>query len=418
MNFIETKFAASTQPSSPPCQARSTSGSVTRSDTSQKLKLDNLEKVMEDVSFHSDHIVGSRADSPPQSERVLSCLPQHVHGHNQNCTETLAESHPVSDPVRNTKGMHGNSKWTPELDRNPTSGRDINEDKGTDKAENDWFADVSTTESLEEPSQVRKTSERLGTHTVHARDAEGDVITTWTDSKSPSSQLEKPGVSYPGAWPRSATPSPSRRERAISKALVEEITIDSQAQPATSLYCPSAHALASRKTQTNTMEYSQPFDKSSGSLDVTIQESVTGVKHSGCLRGFAPPPSEPGSPLTHGSPSYQIFRSHIKRSISEGSKAAVSPPRTKIEKKSKCESPFYLTDTENSMATTPEEAAWRKNITHRVSSGGSRAYTHKMASPQYIDSHEDPYAVFIFKYRSKCKSFSPRSVSLRALSII
>ena len=382
------------QPARPLCQARSTSRSVTRSETSQKLKLDNGQnRVMEDVSDHSNHVVGVWADSPPRSKRAVSCQYQDVQGHGKNWTETLPESHPVLEPGWNVKAMQGNSKWTrPGLDRSPTEGQDTDKEKEMDTAKKDWYADNPTLELSEEPPQVRKTVEKLGNAT-HAMDTEEDVIVTWHERRCRHS-ISQP---FPGAWPRSATPSPPQQEWAVSRPRFEEITIDHQAQTATPLHGPSAHALDFPTIQANTMEYPLPFDKPSASPDIKVPESVRDVDNTGSQSGLPLPPSHSPSPSTPRSPSYRISRSNTLRSISNLNKTGISPPRTKVDP----------ADTESSVYTIPEELARRKNVTHQVSSGQSRAYTHKMVSPRYIDSHEDPYAVFIFKYRSKCKQFEP-----------
>jgi hypothetical protein len=54
----------------------------------------------------------------------------------------------------------------------------------------------------------------------------------------------------------------------------------------------------------------------------------------------------------------------------------------------------------------PETIAAIKGTTHQVQLGKGYLYTHKRASPEYIDSIEEPYARFVFKYRTKGKSAS------------
>ncbi|KAL8722608.1 MAG: hypothetical protein Q9225_000914 [Loekoesia sp. 1 TL-2023] len=41
------------------------------------------------------------------------------------------------------------------------------------------------------------------------------------------------------------------------------------------------------------------------------------------------------------------------------------------------------------------------NLPYRVQSGEPALYQHKVGSPRYIDSHDRPYAVFVFRYRTK-----------------
>jgi hypothetical protein len=67
---------------------------------------------------------------------------------------------------------------------------------------------------------------------------------------------------------------------------------------------------------------------------------------------------------------------------------------------------------EDPLYAIPREIAQRSNLTHQVQGGRPRAYMHKMATPQYMDSHENPYAVFVFKYRSKGMSSRPSGVLL------
>ncbi|MCJ1305837.1 hypothetical protein MMC08_008654, partial [Hypocenomyce scalaris] len=51
--------------------------------------------------------------------------------------------------------------------------------------------------------------------------------------------------------------------------------------------------------------------------------------------------------------------------------------------------------------TIPEEVVRRKNMSHQVHPGRPVLYAHKTSNPKYMDSHESPYAIFVFKYRSE-----------------
>lgn len=51
--------------------------------------------------------------------------------------------------------------------------------------------------------------------------------------------------------------------------------------------------------------------------------------------------------------------------------------------------------------SVPLDIAQRSNMSHQVHVGQPAAYLHKRSSPKYMDSFESPYAVFVFKYRSK-----------------
>ncbi|KAK4690438.1 hypothetical protein P7C71_g6355, partial [Lecanoromycetidae sp. Uapishka_2] len=49
----------------------------------------------------------------------------------------------------------------------------------------------------------------------------------------------------------------------------------------------------------------------------------------------------------------------------------------------------------------PSEVANRNNTSHQVRPGKPAAYAHKTATPKYMDTQENPYAVFVFHYRDK-----------------
>lgn len=53
------------------------------------------------------------------------------------------------------------------------------------------------------------------------------------------------------------------------------------------------------------------------------------------------------------------------------------------------------------LCKVPSEVAQRNSTTHQVHVGQSIRYVHRKASPKYMDGHDDPYAVFVFKYRSR-----------------
>ncbi|SLM40724.1 hypothetical protein LPUS_11565 [Lasallia pustulata] len=56
---------------------------------------------------------------------------------------------------------------------------------------------------------------------------------------------------------------------------------------------------------------------------------------------------------------------------------------------------------EEPLYTIPEEVVQRKCMSHQVHQGKPVLYAHKTAKPKYMDSHESPYAVFVFNYRSE-----------------
>ena len=71
------------------------------------------------------------------------------------------------------------------------------------------------------------------------------------------------------------------------------------------------------------------------------------------------------------------------------------------------ESDFKQTGLEEPLYTMSEDVVQRKRLSHQVQTGKPMAYTHKTASPKYMDSHDKPYAIFVFKYRSRGKKLYP-----------
>lgn len=53
--------------------------------------------------------------------------------------------------------------------------------------------------------------------------------------------------------------------------------------------------------------------------------------------------------------------------------------------------------------SVPEDFAARESLSHQMKLGKGITYAKKVGKPAYIDSFKNPYAVFVFKYRSKGK---------------
>ena len=56
---------------------------------------------------------------------------------------------------------------------------------------------------------------------------------------------------------------------------------------------------------------------------------------------------------------------------------------------------------EEPLYSIPTEVAQRNMMSHQVRPGRPAAYTHKSNKPKYMDTLDNPYAVFLFKYRDK-----------------
>ena len=81
-----------------------------------------------------------------------------------------------------------------------------------------------------------------------------------------------------------------------------------------------------------------------------------------------------------------------------------SPPPAKesntSRRRSEVSTKAYIV-AEEPLYSVPVEIATKKRTSHQVQPGPGAMYAHKVHSPRYMDSMEEPYAVFVFKYRSK-----------------
>ena len=76
-------------------------------------------------------------------------------------------------------------------------------------------------------------------------------------------------------------------------------------------------------------------------------------------------------------------------------------PNTVIEAEMEEEQAPPPEELEEPLYRIPAEVAQRNMMSHQVRPGRPAAYTHKRNKPKYMDTHESPYAVFLFKYRDK-----------------
>lgn len=59
---------------------------------------------------------------------------------------------------------------------------------------------------------------------------------------------------------------------------------------------------------------------------------------------------------------------------------------------------------EPALYRVPEDIARETNTTHQMQPGRPFPYSHRIKKPVYLDSLDEPYAMFVFKYRAKGKS--------------
>ena len=67
------------------------------------------------------------------------------------------------------------------------------------------------------------------------------------------------------------------------------------------------------------------------------------------------------------------------------------------------ESPTKMSEDQVRDSKASQRRRTNKLLTHYVAKDRPARYTHSQAKPTYIDSMEEPYARFVFRYRDKCK---------------
>lgn len=76
-------------------------------------------------------------------------------------------------------------------------------------------------------------------------------------------------------------------------------------------------------------------------------------------------------------------------------------PNTTAEVEMEEEQALSLEEPEEPVYNISAAVAQRNMMSHQVRPGRPAPYTHRRNKPRYMDTHESPYAVFLFKYRGK-----------------
>ena len=104
-------------------------------------------------------------------------------------------------------------------------------------------------------------------------------------------------------------------------------------------------------------------------------------------------------PSNHATPSCPVPKAPAPKSYWSSWSTSYKP----LNKESPSEETFATPAYEigDPIYTIPPAIAERTNLTHQVRPMRASPYTHRLSTPKYMDTHEDPYAVFVFKYRDK-----------------
>lgn len=130
----------------------------------------------------------------------------------------------------------------------------------------------------------------------------------------------------------------------------------------------------------------------------------------------AAPPQPPKAPPSQMPSSTLPTNLYIKPYWSVWNKPP-SPPAEQFNTSRERAEPFanaYLVN-EDPLYSIPDEIAAKKQASHQVQPGPGAMYAHKVYTPQYMDSMEEPYAVFLFEYRSKGASYLCHMHPLRTI---
>jgi hypothetical protein len=369
-------------------------------------------------------------------------------------------------------------QWNQGPDRN-TNNRDSTGNcggfAGSANKDSGWNAGKTGNETNKHPSwakEPKKTPPLASTSIPTAGGAAGHV-----SQKSPrlrsKSRLSQP---FPGAWPRSTTPSPPPQEQIHEWSSPHDAHMQSKTptpprQEQSHKWSSPHDAFMQSKTPTPPrQEQSHKWSAPQAAVELPqtqpVQPPWGGATSEGLPRPRArtdgepssrpgatgwpglppnipaellhrpgdqirttPPASVPARPKVSmsGSRSRLDSKSRVRSASKATSKSRVtakSMPRTRANtlashgrpssspvnvlipelKDSKDIRPVFDPNaTDSPLYTIPEGVVKRKNVTHQMNAGRPQAYFHKLCVPKYMDSHDDPYAVFLFRYRSKGK---------------
>lgn len=399
-------------------------------------------------------------------------------GHDTDNDHSYCANNQSSQARRNTNrsqsrarndNRSGEKQWSQGADRQANHREPSGEwsgPNGSAKKDSGWNADKTWNETSRQPSwekEPKQTSPPVRTTTSRAWGPAGHV-----SPKSPRLQSKSHlSQAFPGAWPRSRTPSPARQEQTQRWSSPQATLERPQTQPARQEQTQkwsSPQGEAERPQiqpprREETHRCSSPQDAVERPLTLAVQPSWGGstpegppkpkvgivadssgyhtptgwpnippnipaevFHHPGNQIHNTPPASVPGSRKLSISRSMRLGIRPVSKTTSKSRarSKAIARPRANTTashnksseslidklrsefKGSKDLQPVFDPDaTDSPLYTVPEEVIKRKNVTHQVNAGRTASYNHKMSTPNYLDSHDDPYAVFIFRYRSK-----------------
>ncbi|MCJ1243387.1 hypothetical protein MMC30_000584, partial [Trapelia coarctata] len=315
---------------------------------------------------------------------------------------------------------------------------------GSAKKDSGWNADKSRNETgrhLSWENEPKQSSPPVRTTITPAWAPIGHV-----SPKSPrlrsTSQLSQP---FPGAWPRSRTPSPVRQEQthkwspppdAVERLPMQPVRQeqthrrpslqDAVGRPQTEPVQPSWGGSTPEgppKPMVGMGAELSSHHKSTGWSNMPLNVPAEMLHYPGNQIHNTPPasfaasrklslsrsmsrlgarsPSKITAKSRARSKSVARPRANTTASQDKSSKSPINKLLSELKDSKDLRSVFDPNATDSPLYTVPEEVIKRKDVTHQVNAGRTAAYFHRMSTPKYIDSHDDPYAVFVFKYRSK-----------------
>ena len=397
------------------------------------------------------------------------------HAYWDNRQSSRARRNTINSQSRVRNESRGRGKqWGQGVDRNTNyhnSSGDWGGPNGSAKKDNEWNADKTWNATSRQPSWEKEPKQTSSP--VRTTASPGGAPTGQVSPKSPrlrnNSQLTQ---AFPGAWPRSRTPSPARQEQTLrwSSPLseVEQPQTQPHRQQQTHGWPLSQDTVERPETQParrgQTHRWASPQDAAERPQTQAVQSSwaaaipevspIPKVSMEAVSPNYHNPtgwpnispnvPADmlhhPGNQVTHTLPatiaasrklSVSKSMSRLVSNSGSASKTA-SPPRARsmstaqlransaashnkssnlsidkliseLNDSRNLRPVFDPNETDSPLYTVPEEVVKRKNVTHQVNAGRTTTYVHKLSTPKYMDSHDNPYAVFVFRYRSKGK---------------
>ncbi|MCJ1405023.1 hypothetical protein MMC11_008249 [Xylographa trunciseda] len=339
--------------------------------------VDSINEDLENDTFSSDYREGNSAGVMPYTIRTRMC-DKEVCKEGKSCDTIVTESgelpHTENDYYQSSRGYRTTASHERKLEKGWTKSSQPSDIAGEGATRQQRLQDLQ----ISTQPGANSVSWQLSRDKIASggRDSFDNVMID-TQTLGQQDVIQSPRW-VPGSWARTSRVSPTiyRQHSDLSNTHNEDHYPESWTAQ------PTKHVRMSSTSDPATL-ITSPVQQHWGPRPLKSQPEPVAINGS-----LVPAPS--ATKRAYRTPSF-----HTDQVYHGGRETS---PKMRL---SGAERPLIGFTGQSSLYAIPEEVVWRKNVSHQVQSGQPAAYRHKMATPKYMDSHESPYAVFVFQYRSQ-----------------